>query len=648
MDPSTSTSVSEGTGPASAGSPPPPAPAAVIDIEDQLEAIKRRLTTAFTTPQPPPASSPTPRPQAGPATGAAQKLGKYDYLVAQRLISRDDLRAAIADAKRQELSVESVLLGAYKVQRADIGAALSFYYRCPFVPIDERFTVAPELLFDLNIERLKAGVWVPYKREGDTLTVLLEDPYDLPTIDSIERLFPGQRVKAAVALRDEILRYLNGGGSGDPRKDPVSSLLDDLKDEKPSEEEADDGVSSVVSETDSVVVRLANQVIMDARRERASDIHIEPSGPRQETVIRFRVDGSCFEYMRVPGSLRHAVVARMKIMANLDIAERRKPQDGKIKIRLPDEEMELRVATIPTVGGNEDVVLRILTSRGGSTLPLDKVGLTDRNLSELQQLAEKPHGLILCVGPTGSGKTTTLHALLGHINKPDRKIWTAEDPVEITQPGLRQVQVQPKIGFTFAQAMRAFLRADPDVIMVGEMRDAETAAIGVEASLTGHLVLSTLHTNSAVETIVRLLDLGLDPYNFADALLGVLAQRLVKVICPDCKEAYNPTREEFYAMARAYGDDFEGLNCHWNESFELHRGRGCAACNQTGYRGRLAIHEMLVATEAIKRMTQTKSRVSEMLNQARRDGMTTLIQDGVLKVLKGVTDLKQVKAATVR
>jgi len=280
---------------------------------------------------------------------------------------------------------------------------------------------------------------------------------------------------------------------------------------------------------------------------------------------------------------------------------------------------------------------------------LDKLGMTDRNLREIRIAAEKPYGLILVVGPTGSGKTTTLHSVLAHINKPERKIWTAEDPVEITQYGLRQVQVQPKIGFTFAAAMRSFLRADPDVIMVGEMRDEETAATGIEASLTGHLVFSTLHTNSAVETVARLLDMGLDSFNFADAMVTVLAQRLVRRICGDCREEYHPERDEFDALVLAYGvDEFQKLGVKYDDDFVLYRGKGCGSCESSGYRGRAGIHELLVATDAMKKLIQTKARVIEMVKVAKDEGMTTLVQDGVLKVLDGLTDLKQVKAVAIK
>jgi type II secretory ATPase GspE/PulE/Tfp pilus assembly ATPase PilB-like protein len=303
--------------------------------------------------------------------------------------------------------------------------------------------------------------------------------------------------------------------------------------------------------------------------------------------------------MEIPGAHRNALVQRLKIMAKLDISEKRKPQDGKIRFKYSKGVIELRVATIPTTNQNEDVVMRILAA--SKPLPLDKMGFAERNLSRFKEIVQKPYGICLVVGPTGSGKTTTLHSALGFINTEDMKIWTAEDPVEITQKGLRQVQVQPKIDFTFAAAMRSFLRADPDVIMVGEMRDHETAAIGIEASLTGHLVFSTLHTNSAPETITRLLDMNIDPFNFADALLGILAQRLIRTLCPKCKEAYNPSEEEWDEIMEVYGREWFGsLGIKYSPEYQLYRPKGCPACNNTGYKGRMGVHELLVGTDEIK------------------------------------------------
>jgi type II secretory ATPase GspE/PulE/Tfp pilus assembly ATPase PilB-like protein len=573
--------------------------------------------------------------------------GKFDYLVHQHHVTQEELNAAVAEARRRQVDVESVLLEQYKVPKSELGAALSAYYRCPFIEYDERVLPPPELLKDLKLEYLKRNTWLPIRREDGAVVVLIDNPQDLQRVDSIAQLLPHQTIKFAVGLRKDILQFLAGSGNGDAPKDNIANILGDLKAEDASEKE--DIVGYEVDENDSSIIRLANQVIVDAYKARASDIHVEPYGPGKETVIRYRIDGTCGEYQKIPGAYRRAIAARLKIMAQLDIAERRKPQDGKIKFRVPDgRDIELRVATLPTANGNEDVVMRILAA--SEPIPIDGLGMTDRNLRELKAIAEKPYGLILCVGPTGSGKTTTLHSVLGYINKPERKIWTAEDPVEITQYGLRQVQVNPKIGFTFAQAMRAFLRADPDVIMVGEMRDEETAATGIEASLTGHLVFSTLHTNSAAETVVRLLDMGLDPFNFADALLGVLAQRLVKRVCEKCKEPYRPERDEYDELAHSWGDaDFEArVGIRYDDDFVLYRGAGCPHCNNTGFRGRAGIHELLIASDEIKRMIQTKARVADLLRQARAEGMTTLVQDGIMKSMAGLTDFRQVKSVAIK
>ncbi|TMQ16868.1 MAG: GspE/PulE family protein [Candidatus Rokuibacteriota bacterium] len=579
--------------------------------------------------------------------GAQRRGGKFDYVVAQGLVTQDEVNQAVGIARQKNLDVETVLLEQFKVPKGELGQSLSQFYRVPFMEYDSRVVPPADLLKDLKLEFLKRNLWVPVRREGHTIIVLIDNPQDLQRVDAIYELLRGQQVQLAVGLRKDVAMFLAAAGGEAQSKDSIGNIITALGEESTLEKETDVSGSDI-DENDSAVIRLANQIIIDAYKARASDIHVEPYGPQKDTMIRLRIDGHCREYQRIPGAYRRALAARLKIMAQLDIAERRKPQDGKIKFRLPDgRDIELRVATVPTQGGNEDVVMRILAA--SEPIPVDKLGMLDRNLREIKNAADKPYGLILCVGPTGSGKTTTLHSVLGYINKPERKIWTAEDPVEITQYGLRQVQVHPKIGFTFANAMRSFLRADPDVIMVGEMRDEETAATGIEASLTGHLVFSTLHTNSSVETVIRLLDMGLDPFNFADALLAVLAQRLVRRVCVDCKEDYHPEKDEFEELAHAFGEaDFKKLAIKYDDDFILYRGKGCQACNNSGYRGRAAIHELLVASDPMKKLIQTKARVADMVKVAKEEGMTTLVQDGILKALDGLTDLKQVKAVAIK
>jgi len=379
----------------------------------------------------------------------------------------------------------------------------------------------------------------------------------------------------------------------------------------------------------------------------ASDLHLEPCTGKKDMNIRFRVDGTCFNYTKVPAVYRRALVSRIKIMANLDIAERRKPQDGKIRFKLGNQRtIELRVATLPTAGGNEDAVLRLLTAK--EPMPLEAMEFMPGTLQTITMLAEKPHGIFLCVGPTGSGKTTLLHAILKHINTEERKIWTAEDPIEITQEGLRQLQIHQKIGLDFATAMRAFLRADPDVIMIGEMRDKETADIAIEASLTGHLVFSTLHTNSAVETVIRLLDLGCDPFNFADAMLGVLATRLCKRICAGCKETYRPSREEYDELLEGQGAAAEGSIIPEHSELQLFRGSGCDRCHRSGFRGRVPLHELLVGTDQIKQLIQARARTADLLSAAVGNGMQTLIRDGIRKVVQGLTTYRQVRAVAAK
>ncbi len=580
---------------------------------------------------------------------------KFDLLVTNNRIAQNDLENAIAESRKGISDLEIILIEKYKVPKLDLGKSLAQFFKCPYIEYSERTLVDIELLKNLNVDYLKKNHWMPLKRDRTAIEILTDDPGDLDRVQDIKRTFPGLNIRFAVSLRRDISQFLatatgqsDTGAGGRKLDENVSDILGELVTESQAEALEDVSAGSGLDENDSAIVRLANQIIADAYRQNASDIHIEPYGVKHETLVRFRVDGDCFEYMKIPQSYRRAIVSRLKIMASLDIAERRKPQDGKIKFKLNEtKEIELRVATLPTAGFNEDVVMRILAA--SEPLPLDKMGFSDRNLKGIKDISTKPYGIILCVGPTGSGKTTTLHSVLGNINTPDIKIWTAEDPVEITQYGLRQVQVQPKIGFTFAAAMRAFLRADPDVIMVGEMRDKETADTGIEASLTGHLVLSTLHTNSAVETVTRLLDMGCDPFSFADAMLGVLAQRLARRICKDCKEQYVGSPVEYEELRQGYGPEYwDKLGIKQDNTFRLTRGKGCETCNRSGFKGRVALHELLLGSDKMKRMIQEKARTEDMLRTALEEGMTTLMQDGIQKVLQGHTIFKEVKAVAIK
>ncbi len=584
----------------------------------------------------------------------SNKPSKYGALVDKGLVSEKDIENAISSARVNQLDPSQVLLEDFKVPKEEIGKALGQFYSCQFWEPSGR-TLPDDIKARLTPEFLRKNMCAPVEKKGGTLFVAVEDPYDLTRLDAIKAMNLAPRHEFMVAVRPDIMAYIRAsfgeaGGASAVEEQDLGRIIMELgsgEEEELEGSEPDPSAPPEVDETDSGIVKLANQIIIDAYNKGASDIHVEPYGKTAPTVVRLRVDGDCQKYIEIPPAHRNAIVQRFKIMSKLDISEKRKPQDGKIRFRGPMGTIELRVATIPTSGGNEDIVMRILAA--SKPLPLEKMGFSARNLSEFQKMLSKPYGIALVVGPTGSGKTTTLHSGLGYINTIDMKIWTAEDPVEITQAGLRQVQVHPKIDFTFAVAMRAFLRADPDVIMVGEMRDHETAATGIEASLTGHLVFSTLHTNSAPETITRLLDMDIDPFNFADALLGIMAQRLTRTLCKECKEEYNPTQEEFAELMEDYGLEYwDTLGVKYTSDFKLFRPKGCPKCGNTGYKGRMGIHELLVGTDEMKRKIQRREPIEELRKQAQRDGMTTLLQDGIQKVINGVTDFKQVRAVCIK
>ncbi|MES2912712.1 MAG: GspE/PulE family protein [Pseudomonadota bacterium] len=597
--------------------------------------------------------------------GQRRKATKYDGLVNEGVLSQDELSNCIQKARDEARSVEHLLMADYHIRPAQIGPSLSKFFGVPYEAFNAGRIRSEMLHGPLKREFIEQQGWMPLEEASEGLLIMCVDPEAVRGARVVPQVFPriskfAYRVTTQTEFEETLSQLFGAGNEGSS----IDQLLADM--DSPLENDAIDDSSLESAAADNELVKFVNKVIIDAYNQKVSDIHIEPMPGKAKTGIRFRIDGTLQPYIEVPAQFRQAMVTRLKIMCDLDISEKRKPQDGKIKFKKYGPlDIELRVATIPSAGGVEDVVMRILAA--GEPIPLEKLGLTVHNRERLEKTVSKPYGLFYVCGPTGSGKTTTLHSILKFLNTPDTKIWTAEDPVEITQKGLRQVQINKKAGIDFALVMRAFLRADPDIIMVGESRDKETVSMGVEASLTGHMVFSTLHTNSAPESITRLLDMGMDPFNFADALLGILAQRLAKKLC-DCKESYFPEAEEIKTFVAEYSEELRNTPAwkadHAGEAkklyeswvklygeggkLKMYRAVGCDKCGKTGYKGRIGLHELMIADEDAKKLIQERARVAELFSAAVNSGMRTLKMDGMEKVLMGMTDLKMVRSVCIK
>ena len=616
-------------------------------------------------------------------TSALREQGKRpnarlgDILIEAGAITKEQLEQALAIQKEQRgRRIGDILIELGAVSVRLIQLALSDKLGIPYVNV-RAFPVDLAALELIDTAFAIRNQVLPLLRVADTLVIAVENPLAVEFLQDL-RFQTSMTLDPVIAdpqeLKERISKEYSGldsrmltkslnGAGGRPEagassqnaaalRGNVADLTTQLAREAKNVQRTTKEVLSDARVSENTLVRLVNKIIIEAHAQGASDIHIESNPGNMFTRIRFRKDGDLEDYLELPQAYSNSLVSRIKIMAELDISERRHPQDGKIDFSKHGPlAIELRIAVIPTSNNLEDVVLRILS--GADALPLDAVGFSSMDLASLKKMISRTFGLVLVCGPTGSGKTTTLHSLLREINRPDLKIWTAEDPIEITQRGLRQVQVNSKIDWTFAAAMRAFLRADPDVIMVGEMRDLETTKIGIEASLTGHLVFSTLHTNSAAESVVRLLDLGMDPFNFADALVGVMSQRLARKLCPSCKRARVATDVEVTDLLNEYcsGTDMDPADelrrwqkDYWtNGRLVLREAAGCEACKD-GFKGRLVVYELLGATAEVKHLVRSRATVPQILELAQRQGMVSLRQNAIHHALRGMIDLAGARA----
>ena len=572
-----------------------------------------------------------------------QKAGKIpstarvgDILIASKLVTREQLDDAVAQqVKEKNKKIGALLIEQNHITADQLLTALAIKFQLDFVNLDD-IEPTNEALHAMPLALVRQMKIMPIEDRGEFLLVATSNPAEHAELGDTLRFITNRRIKFVVAPSAQIAAAIEKYYTRDEEK--VEDIIGGMSEDAVAIDEVRD--TSDISETDSQIIKLVNKILINAYKKEASDIHLEPGTGKAPLLVRYRVDGICHLSHEVPPGYKKALLSRVKIMANLDITERRRPQSGKIIIRYMDKKIEYRVETTPTVGGNEDAVLRLLSK--SKPIPFADMGFSPRDQKVFEDVVSRPSGMILCVGPTGSGKTTTLHSALNYINTPDRKIWTAEDPVEITQDGLRQVQINAKIGFTFQEALRSFLRSDPDVIMIGEMRDKETAKTAIEASLTGHVVFSTIHTNNAPETLVRLVEMGMDPISFSEAIAMVIAQRLVRTLCKDCKKNFKPDKEFLEKLKMTYGSEWFEKHGMDTEKKAFKQKVGCKECDQIGYRGRIAIFEMLQITDGIRKGIKDKASTEELRQMAMENGMRTLRMDAVEKIFQGITELEEI------
>ena len=553
------------------------------------------------------------------------------FLVEQGLIQKEDIERLFSpDQSTQELSFEERLISSGLINEEQYRKAVEGFLGVPFITIKD-LPQEPLLVNHLSLEFMKESKFIPVRLVENELTVAMSNPFDFYTLDAI-RVATGYEVRVLYAREDGILWAIEQYyGSGTTSMEKIIEDMESVPEFHVEDEENVDHLRDMASE--GPVIRLVNLIITKAIEMRASDIHFEPF--EDQFRVRYRIDGVLHDVESPPKRLQPAIVSRVKIMAKMNIAERRLPQDGRIMLRVKGKEIDFRVSSVPTIYG-ESIVLRIL-DKSSIVLDIETLGFPEDTLKGFDDLIERPHGIILVTGPTGSGKTTTLYCALGKINSPDKKIITVEDPVEYQLKGINQIQVKPSIGLSFANALRSIVRQDPDVILIGEIRDAETAEIAIHSALTGHLVLSTLHTNDAPSSITRLIDMGMEDFLLSSTIIGILAQRLVRVACPHCQSPYTPDSAILKEMSPSSEKP---------ENWKVIEVKGCEHCAQTGYWGRAGIFEFLKVTDEIQKLILAKKDSNTIKEAARKQGMRTLREDGWLKVKQGVTTVSEVLRVT--